>query len=231
VSTRSQASTRAPRPLPGTGARPQRASDQSELVAQVSHAKREILLRVHRHRLRREDLEDCYSQATLELLAHTRRGGRFSSRAHAANAIEQRFLSRIHDRRRALSGRSPMQAAIETALPLDCFEPDQPELADVRAELETLVVLRDELRRVESLARELTPDQQLILACQVGMQMGREEFCRRYGWTPEKYRKVAQRARTHLRRLLAQEDRDVPLAVERRKRQQGPTYADISPHS
>lgn len=201
------------------------------MVAEVAHAKREILLRVHRHRLRREDLEDCYSQATLELLAHTGRGGRFSSRAHAANAIEQRFLSRIHDRRRALSGRSPMQAAIETALPLDCFESEQPELADVRAELETLVVLREELRRVKSLARELTPDQQLILACQVGMQMGRDEFCRRYGWTPEKYRKVAQRARAQLRRLLAHEDHGVPLSVERRKRKQGPTYADISPHS
>jgi DNA-directed RNA polymerase specialized sigma24 family protein len=201
------------------------------VLAQVAHAKREILLRVHRHRLRKEDLEDCYSQATLELLAHTGRGGCFSSRAHVANAIEQRFLSRIHDRRRALSGRSPMQAAIETALPLDCFEPEQPELVDVRAELETLVLLREELRRVESLARELTPDQQLILACQVGMQMGRSEFCRCYGWTPEKYRKVAQRARTQLKRLLAHEDRDVPLSAERRKRQQGPTYADISPHS
>jgi DNA-directed RNA polymerase specialized sigma24 family protein len=201
------------------------------MLAQVAHAKREILLRVHRHRLRKEDLEDCYSQATLELLAHTGRGGHFSSRAHAANALEQRFLSRIHDRRRALSGRSPMQAAIETALPLDCFEPEQPELVDVRAELETLVLLREELRRVESVARELTPDQQLILACQVGMQMGRAEFCRRYGWTPEKYRKVAQRARAQLRRLLAHGDRDVPVSATRRKRQQGPTYADISPHS
>ena len=220
-----------PRALPGAGVRPQHLSQQTEVLAQVAHAKREILLRVHRHRLRREDLEDCYSQATLELLAHTARGGRFSSRAHAANALEQRFLSRIHDRRRALSGRSPMQTAIETALPLDCFEPEQPELVDRRAELETLVLLREELRRVESLASELTPDQQLILACQVGMQMGRAEFCRRYGWTPEKYRKVAQRARTRLRQLLAQGDRDVPLPAKRRKRQQGPTYADISPHS
>jgi DNA-directed RNA polymerase specialized sigma24 family protein len=201
------------------------------MVAQIAHAKREILLRVHRHRLRREDLEDCYSQATLELLAHTGRGGRFASRAHAANALEQRFLSRIHDRRRALSGRSPMQAAIETAVPLDCFESDQLELVDVRSELETLVVLREELRRVELLARELSPDQQLILACQVGRQMGSAEFCRHYGWTPEKYRKVAQRARARLRRLLAHEDSDVPLSRERRNSQQGPTYADISPHS
>jgi DNA-directed RNA polymerase specialized sigma24 family protein len=231
VSTRSQPPALASRALPGAAAGPLRGGDQTEVVAQVAHAKREILLRVHRHRLRREDLEDTYSQATLELLAQAGRGGRFSSRTHIANAIEQRFLSRIHDRRRALSGRSPMQAAIETALPLDCCEPEQPELADVRAELETLVVLREELRRVESLARELTPDQQLILACQVGMQMERAEFCRRYGWTPEKYRKVAQRARAQLRRLLAHEDHDVPLSAERRKRGQGPTYADISPHS
>jgi hypothetical protein len=201
------------------------------MVAQVAHAKREILLRVHRHRLRREDLEDCYSQATLELLAHTARGGRFAGRAHAANALEQRFLSRIHDRRRALSGRSPMQAAIETAVAIDCFESDQLDLVDLRAELETLVVLREELRSIASRARELSADQQLILACQVGMQMGAAEFCRRYGWTPEKYRKVAQRARTRLRRLLASEDSDVPLSREGRKRQQGPTYADISPHS
>lgn len=217
--------------LPGAGIRALHVIDQAEVVAQVARAKREILLRVHRHRLRTEDLEDCYSQATLELVAHTRRGGRFSSRAHVANALEQRFLSRIHDRRRALSGRSPMQAAIETAVPLDCFDHEQLELIDVRAELETLVILREELRSVQSLARELTADQRLLLACQVGLQMGRAEFCRRYGWSPEKYRKVAQRARTRLRQLLAREDLDVPLSLGSRKREQGPTYADISPHS
>jgi DNA-directed RNA polymerase specialized sigma24 family protein len=200
-------------------------------VAQVAQAKREILLRAHRFRLRTEDLEDCYSQATLELVARTRRGGRFTSRAHVANALEQRFLSRIHDRRRALSGRSPMQAAIETAIPLDCFDQEQVELVDVRAELETLVILREELRSVESLARKLTADQQLLLACQVGLQMGRAEFCGLYGWSPEKYRKVAQRARAQLRRLLAHEDRGVPPSLSSRKREQGPTYADISPHS
>jgi len=172
-------------------------------VALVARARRELLLRAHRHRLRREDLEDCYSQATLELVAHARGGGRFSSRLHLANALEQRYLSRIHDRRRALSGRSPMQAALEAAVPLDCVEEGQVDIVDVRAELETLVILRQDLRRVQSLARELTPDQQLVLACQVGLQIGRLDFCRRYGWSPEKYRKVAQRARARLRRLMA----------------------------
>jgi DNA-directed RNA polymerase specialized sigma24 family protein len=192
--------------MPGVGGGSIRALDPADAVAQVARAKRELLLRVHGHRLRREDLEDCYSQATLELLAHTRRGGRFSGRAHLANALEQRFLSRIHDRRRALSGRSPIQAAIEASVSLDWVENEPLDVVDVRAELETLVLLREELRRVESLARELTADQQLVLACQVGLQMGRADFCRRFDWSAEKYRKVAQRARTRLRRLLAQDE-------------------------
>lgn len=174
-------------------------------MALVARARRELLLRAHRYRLRREDLEDCYSQATLELVAHARRGGSFSSRLHLANTLEQRFLSRIHDRRRALSGRSSIQAALEAAMPLDCVEEGEIEIVDLRAELDTLVILRQDLRRVQSLARELTPDQRLVLACQVGLQMGRLDFCRRYGWSPEKYRKVAQRARARLRRLMADE--------------------------
>jgi hypothetical protein len=40
--------------------------DPAEAVARVSAAKRDVLLRVHRHRLGREDLEDCFSQATLD---------------------------------------------------------------------------------------------------------------------------------------------------------------------
>ena len=50
--------------------------DPAEEVALVARAKRELLLRVHRYRLRREDLEDCYGQATLELVAHARSGRR-----------------------------------------------------------------------------------------------------------------------------------------------------------
>jgi len=180
--------------------------DPAEEVALVAHARRELLLRVHRCQLRREDLEDCYSQATLELVAHARKGGTFSSRLHLANAIEQRFVSRIHDRRRALRGRSPMQAALEGAMSLGSSGEQEVELVDVRAELEKLVMLRQDLRRVENLAQELTSDQRLVLACQVGLQMSRGEFCRRYGWSPEKYRKVAQRARARLTRLMASDE-------------------------
>ena len=97
--------------------RPPPSDDPAEAVARVSAAKRDVLLRVHRHRLGFEDLEDCFSPATLELMTRARTRARaFVSEAHIADALEQRFLSRISDRRRAVSGRSPIQAATHAAL-------------------------------------------------------------------------------------------------------------------
>jgi DNA-directed RNA polymerase specialized sigma24 family protein len=197
----------------------------------VADAKRELLLRVHRHRLRKEDLEDAYSQATVELIAHARRGGRFSSRLHLANTLEQRFLSRIYDRRRAASGRSPMQAVLETAMPLDCIEREQLDVIDLRAELETLVLLREDLRRVRALADALSPDQRLVLASQLSLQLGAGEFCRIHRWTPEKYRKVAQRARARLKRLIALEESSVPPVARATEEEIGTAYEPLSPHS
>jgi DNA-directed RNA polymerase specialized sigma24 family protein len=197
----------------------------------VADAKRELLLRVHRHRLRKEDLEDAYSQAVVELIAQARRGGRFSSRLHLANTLEQRFLSRIYDRRRALSGRSPMQALLETAMPLDCIEREQLDVVDLRAELETLVMLREDLRRVQALAHVLSPDQRLVLASQLSLQLGAGEFCRIHRWTPEKYRKVAQRARARLKRLMALEESSVPPAARATEGETGTAYEPLSPHS
>jgi DNA-directed RNA polymerase specialized sigma24 family protein len=181
-----------------------------EEVALVARARRELLLRVHRHRLRREDLEDCYSQATLELVADAQRGASYATRRDVGTAIERRFVSRIQDRRRALSGRSPIQAALERSLSLAVMSEQDVDVVDARAELETLVIARLELRRVEALMSELTPDQRLVLITQVALGMPRAEFCRRYGWGPEKYRKVAQRARARLLRLTAGDEADVP---------------------
>jgi len=175
-------------------------------MALVVQARRELLLRAHRHRLRKEDLEDCYSQATLELLAQARGGSAFSTRLHMANVLEQRFLSRIHDRRRALRGRSPAQAALDDALSLGgCGEGDL-EVADVRAETDKLVMLRMDLRSLGRVMPELTPDQRLVLISRVDAGIECVEFCRRSGWSKEKYRKVAQRARARLRELLAREE-------------------------
>jgi hypothetical protein len=52
--------------------------DPAQELALVARAKRELLLRANRYQLGREDLEDCYSQATLELVAHVHRGGVFA---------------------------------------------------------------------------------------------------------------------------------------------------------
>jgi DNA-directed RNA polymerase specialized sigma24 family protein len=206
------------------------AFDPAEEVALVARARRELLLGAHRHRLRREDLEDCYSQATLELVSYVRRGAVFSSKRHLANVIEQRFVSRIGDRRRALSGRSPMQAAFEAAVPLNGPDAAEIEIADTRTEPERVTIARQELRRLQVLVRELTPDQRLVLASQL-IEADCGEFCRRYGWSSEKYRKVAQRARARLRQMMAPESGDVPPGTCSSEETAGTAYEDLSPHS
>jgi DNA-directed RNA polymerase specialized sigma24 family protein len=169
----------------------------------VVQARREALLRVHRRRLRREDLEDCLSQAALELVIRAREGAPFQNSAHVARVLEQRFLSRVHDRRRALAGRSGSQAAFEHALQEGFSSGGEMQVADPHAEVEQIVELREELARLGTLAGRLTPDQQLVLFSQVALQMDCETFCACHGWSREKYRKVAQRARARLR-LLAE---------------------------
>lgn len=181
--------------------------DPDETVALVIRSRRELLLAAHRHRLTREDLEDCYSQATLELLKRARREPSFSSRAHIANALEQRFLSRIQDRRRALSGRSPIEAAVACALPLGAWEGGV-DIPDARLDIERLALLRHDLGLICRLARQLSPDQRLVLKNQLAGDVGCEEFCRKHDWSETKYRKVGQRARMRLAALLAKSEID-----------------------
>jgi DNA-directed RNA polymerase specialized sigma24 family protein len=172
----------------------------------VAHAARGLLLAVYRPWLRRDDLEDCYSQATVELVAQARRGElRYSSRAHLRSLFELRFVSRVRDRRRALRGRSPAQAMLDGALSHSGADGRAVEVADPRADVERLTLLRDELRALERAAHGLTSDQRLVLACQIGLQMSAGEFCARFDWSHEKHRKVAQRARARLRRLTGGE--------------------------
>jgi hypothetical protein len=191
------------------------------------------LLRVHRHRLRREDLEDCYSQATLELLAQVKAGGVFASPSHIANALELRFLSRARDRRRALSGRSPMQAAIERAhtLAADAHEAREGvELVDRSAAVEARVIQREELRRIWRVARALSHDQRLVLVSQLSGEPC-ASVCAKQGWTREKYRKVAQRARARLRVLIADAEAGVPHGEDSSEQISGPAYEHVSPHT
>src|SRR5262249_4684006 len=151
------------------------------------------------------DLEDCYSQATFELIRQAKRGTlRCSTRSHLRNTLEQRFLSRVHDRRRALAGRSPRELVPGTTVSLDAPGERSVDVADVRADVERTALLRLELDCLRLAARSLTDDQRLVLAAQLSLGPGREEFCRRLGWSEEKYRKVAQRGRERLRRSLAE---------------------------
>jgi DNA-directed RNA polymerase specialized sigma24 family protein len=179
------------------------SGDPVEAVARVATARRDRLLRIHRRRLRWEDLEDCYSQATLELVARAQRDP-FASPEHILNALEQKFSSRIDDRRRAIGGRSPIEMAIAKALPIEAPETGAIDLEDRSAEVVGHVAVRHEVRRLREVAAELTDDQRLVLACQVSLGMDCSEFCGRFGWSAEKFRKVAQRARTRLRALVAE---------------------------
>jgi DNA-directed RNA polymerase specialized sigma24 family protein len=178
--------------------------DPAELVGRVASARRPVLLRTHSRRLRREDLEDCFSQAVLEMVLRARAGTPFESSRHVANALEQRFLSRIHDRRRALSGRSPMQAALEAAVRFG-HSAEEIEVRDRRHEPERLALARVELRELTAAIGELSADQRRVLAAQLaGLEPA--QFQHSSGWTAEKYRKTALRARVRLRALLAERE-------------------------
>ena len=198
------------------GGDPRKRLDQVQEMALVAQARRQPLLRTHRHRLRKEDLEDCFSQATLELLAKAREGdgGTYVTRTHMANVLEQRFLSRIYDHRRALRGRSPAQAALNQALRLGDGA-DGIEVADVRAEIERLVMLRMDLRSLGQVIHKLTPDQRLVLSSLTASGMECVQFCDRFGWSKEKYRKVSQRARARLRELMEASEESFPRRMSR----------------
>jgi hypothetical protein len=188
------------------------AADPLDAIARVAAEKRSTLMRVYRSWLRHEDLEDCYSQATLELLVRARRDGGFDGRAHIANALEQKLCSRIHDRRRALAGRSAAERALAGALQLGAAECGGVDVPDRRACVEEEVAARLELAELLKLARGLTRDQRLVLACQLQLDDDTRQLSARFGWSAEKYRKVAQRGRARLRRL-AREASSPPRGV------------------
>jgi len=197
----------------------------------VARASRRRLLGVHRRWLRHEDLEDCYSQATLELLAQARRGElSCTGRAHLGHILEQRFVSRIVDRRRALGGRSPRQATLDGALSLGSGGGPEMDVVDARADIERLTMLRFDLRSLELAARALTLDQRLVLACQL-LGMSRHDFCVRFGFSHEKYRKVAQRARARLRCVLEEMEDECPTPARESEQGVGTAYELISPQT
>lgn len=122
-----------------------------------------------------------------------------------------------------------MQAALEQADALDVASTGR-EVVDRLAEVETVVTARDELRRVSHAASLLSYDQRLVLRSQVS-GLSCAELCRQQGWSREKYRKVAQRARARLRDLTDSFDGGVPSPRRPSEEIAGPTYAHVSPHT
>ncbi|HLI33003.1 MAG TPA: hypothetical protein VKU89_09740 [Solirubrobacteraceae bacterium] len=181
-------------------------SRQLDAVAEVLRAKREPLLRAYAAHLRREDLEDCYSQAALELLVRMRERGQFASRAHIANALEQKLRSRIADRRRAIAGRSPAAAALEQALG-SARQEAYVKAADPSAAVDELVINRLRLAQVVIQAPKLSEEQRFALACRVGLQLHPRALCALRGWSTHKERKLLQRARIRLRMLTGELER------------------------
>ena len=113
---------------------------------------------------------------------------------------------------------------------LDCASEQQIDVVDVRAELEALVILRHDLRRMQALAQQLSVDQRLVLAAQIA-QMSPADLCRLNDWSLEKYRKVAQRARARLRALIALDEAGVPSVARPSEEETGTLYESLSPHS
>jgi DNA-directed RNA polymerase specialized sigma24 family protein len=172
--------------------------DPAEVIAGVAISGWQRLLRIHHHRLKRADLEDCLGQATVELLAAAARGQRFADTDAIRSALDQRFQSRIIDRQRALGGRSPITASLHHATPLDAITDA---VGTTGGDALAHVLDREQLARLASAIGQLTPDQRLVLRSQLNGQERPAQFCARHGWSVEKYRKTGQRARAKLRRL------------------------------
>jgi hypothetical protein len=112
------------------------------------------------------------------------------------------------------AGAAPRRRCFDHALPLSDAA-NGIEVADVRAEIERLVMLRSDLRSLGQVIHELSPDQRLVLVSLAGEEMECADFCERHGWSREKYRKVSQRARARLRELLEACEETFPRRMSR----------------
>jgi DNA-directed RNA polymerase specialized sigma24 family protein len=168
-----------------------------DLVARISRENWKTLLWRYRSRLLAADLEDCLGQATLELVVQARRGTIPGDPRIIAGALEHKFASRITDRRRSMSGRSPSASYRTAALDEEGFA-NLPGSQDTASK----AIARDELRRIISLLPQLSDDQRLVIGHRASGHGTPAEFCAEHGWSLEKYRKVSQRARARLKALL-----------------------------
>jgi hypothetical protein len=182
------------------------ADDGDQRLARALSAQRARLLRRHAHRLQRHDLEDSLAQAALELVPRARQEADNDEWAPAL-ALEQRFLSRVTDRRRALAGRSPAARLLQTAIAQsETGLDDALAIADPRGGVDEQIVHRDELRRLLELIAELTADQRLVAIHRLYGDRDPTALRIRQRWSVAKYEKLASRARARLIELRAEYD-------------------------
>jgi DNA-directed RNA polymerase specialized sigma24 family protein len=190
---------------PPPPARPGRREDPSQQLARVVSEQRARLLRVHRGALRADDLEDCYAQATLELVYRLRHGPPFHSAQHIQHALTQKLRSRINDRQRAIAGRSPITHALERAATLH----DLPTVLAAREDTPTQALARHELAQIRSASAQLRPRaQQLLAGAQIGLSTG--QLAQVLDLPTETARKALQRARAQTLALVRDPDRSAP---------------------
>ena len=182
----------ATRQTPTGGAPADEAERLAEAVARLGPA----LLRFRRGRLPTEDLEDALAQAVLELMVRVRRGARFDSAEHVANALRQKLDSRIVDRQRAIGGRSPIVRATATAASVE--EVDNQLVA--REDIVGNIAMHEQLSELGRAMSTLPAAQRDALTCELAGVSPADARTTR-GWSEENYRKLRQRARQRLRAL------------------------------
>jgi DNA-directed RNA polymerase specialized sigma24 family protein len=175
--------------VPAVQQHPGRLVAVEDLIAQEAMALRRSLIGHHgRGPVGRQDLEDVYSQATLELLARAKRGPTLRTRAHVRNALRQKFADRVLDEQRARAGRSPAADGRAHAQPLDDA---WRELVNDR-DAPTQLIALEEVAELRDAISGLTSDQRLVLSSQLAGEPPRD--CRkRAGWSNEKYRLCRRR--------------------------------------
>jgi len=80
---------------------------------------------------------------------------------------------------------------------------DAHELVDPVTDLDTQVLEREHIDAIASRTDELSASERLVIGTQLGLPLDAASVCSAAGWSREKYRKTAQRARDRLRTAVS----------------------------
>jgi hypothetical protein len=179
-----------------------------KLLEDAIRAKRDILMRVHHWWLSRPDIEECMCQAELELFASVKRGHVLRSFQHACNSLEQKFVSRIADQRRAIGGRSATKRALNCAYSLSQhydkdIEEGGWEPSDAKLDVFETVSNKLDLQAILDEIQICREDFQKVFHYELFGSGSRADYAASQGWGMETFRKIDQRGRQRLRAAIA----------------------------